>query len=120
MSEKQWIWILVIGGLFFCTFVYLMNPWFLLSVPIAIIVPAMIDEHSSRKERIRELELKLKEADERTDFLRTELSESESCNKTLRRELQFQKKEIQKLTRDPAAEMKQIELNAEKEITRGA
>ena len=120
MSEKQENWIIVIGGLIFLVFMYWINPWLPLSLPVVIFVAIMIEEHSLRKKRAIDSELKLKEANERIDFLQDELSDSKSCNKSLRQLLREREMEIQKLTRDPAAEMKQIELNAEKEITGGA
>jgi hypothetical protein len=120
MSEKQENWIIVIGGLIFLVFMYWINPWLPLLLPVAIFVAIMIEEHSLRKKRAIDSELKLKEANERIDFLQDELSDSKSCNRSLRQLLREREMEIQKLTRDPAAEMKQIELNAEKEITGGA
>lgn len=120
MSEKQENWIIVIGGLIFLVFMYWINPWLPLSLPVVIFVAIMIEEHSLRKKRAIDSELKLKEANERIDFLQDELSDSKSCNRSLRQLLREREMEIQKLTRDPAAEMKQIELNAEKEITGGA
>ena len=120
MSEKQENWIIVIGGLIFLVFMYWINPWLPLSLPFVIFVAIMIEEHSLRKKRAIDSELKLKEANERIDFLQDELSDSKSCNRSLRQLLREREMEIQKLTRDPAAEMKQIELNAEKEITGGA
>ena len=120
MSEKQENWIIVIGGLIFLVFMYWINPWLPLSLPVVIFVAIMIEEHSLRKKRAIDSELKLKEANERIDFLQDELSDSKSCNRSLRQLLREREMEIQKLTRDPAAEMKQIELNAVKEITGGA
>lgn len=120
MSEKQENWIIVIGGLIFLVFMYWINPWLPLSLPVVIFVAIMIEEHSLNKKRAIDSELKLKEANERIDFLQDELSDSKSCNRSLRQLLREREMEIQKLTRDPAAEMKQIELNAEKEITGGA
>jgi hypothetical protein len=120
MSEKQENWIIVIGGLIFLVFMYWINPWLPLSLPVVIFGAIMIEEHSLRKKRAIDSELKLKEANERIDFLQDELSDSKSCNRSLRQLLREREMEIQKLTRDPAAEMKQVELNAEKEITGGA
>lgn len=120
MSEKQTICLIVIGLLILVAFMYWINPWLTLALPASIFVTYVIAEYESRQKRIEELELKLKEAEKREEFLKESLADAKACNKSLRHQLWERENVIKELTRDHEAEIKQVELKAEQEITGGA
>ncbi len=94
-------------------FLYWINPWLTLSVPLALSVIFALAEYESRMKRIEELEMKLKEAKEREEFLKEKLSDVKTCNKGLRHQLQERENELKELSRDHETEIKKIELKAE-------
>jgi len=116
MSEKQATWVFVIAGLLFVAFMYLINPWSLLSIPLVIFGTIVIEERSSIIKENKELKVQLAERQDLLDSTRNQLTKSKSNNSGLRSKVRELENEIEKITKDPNEEIRKLELNAEKEI----
>lgn len=116
MSEKQAIWTLIIGAMVIMFFLYLITPWAVLCLPIAVFICIGVEELNSMMKENKELKIKQEETKDLLDSSKRELAKSYSKNSELRYKIQELENEVEELKKDPTEEIRQLELNAEKEI----
>jgi biopolymer transport protein ExbB/TolQ len=114
----EWLIALVFLGLFFL--LIWMCPWLLLAIPFVIYILMINDKYDSLLKSNKELKKEHSETQESLDFYLTEISDLESRNRELRHRLHELKNEIEEIEKDSEAEIRQTELDAEREITGGA
>ncbi len=117
MSEKQENCILAIGVSAVLALMAWISLWIFLALPIVII---LITEDESKLSSPKDLKIELEEAHDRLEILENRLASARHLNTNLQNRLHELERDLAKLTEDPEAEMREIELAAEREITGGA
>ncbi len=121
MSDNYEKWIIIIGSILLVLFLTWMNPWLLLIIPVTILAMMAFDDSAvvSRDKEIAELKFQIEKKDESIESIQEELSDARKFNRQLKHELAQLYRELESI-KNPDAEIRQAELDAEREITGGA
>jgi hypothetical protein len=120
MSEKQVNCILAFGVSAVLALMSWISLWSFLALPFIIILITEDNEDDPKLSSPKELKIELEKAHDQIETLEYRLSSARHLNANLQNRLDALERELAKLTVDPEAEMREIELAAEREITGGA
>ncbi len=120
MSEKQVNCIIAFGVSAVLALIAWISLWLFLVLPLVVF---FLDDNADGETKLpssKELKIELEKAHDRVETLEYRLSSARHLNANLQNRLNALERELAKLTVDPEAEMREIELAAEREITGGA
>ena len=120
MSEKQVNCILAFGVSAVLALMAWISLWSFLALPFIIILITEDNEDEPKLSSRKELKIELEKAYDRLEILENRLASAKHLNANLQSHQHELERELAKLTEDPEAEMREIELAAEREITGGA
>lgn len=120
MSEKQVNCIFIFGVSAVLALMAWISLWSFLALPFIIILITEDNEDEPKLSNPKELKIELEKAHDRIEILENRLASAKHLNSNLQNRLDELERELAKLTEDPEAEMRKIELAAEREITGGA